>query len=62
MSKDISARALTDLITSPANFSLHLDETTAACSLIQLAVFVRYVKDVKMKGKVDILPAYRNSD
>uniref|UniRef100_A0A8C5M152 Uncharacterized protein n=1 Tax=Leptobrachium leishanense TaxID=445787 RepID=A0A8C5M152_9ANUR len=45
MSKDILAQVVADLISSPAKFSLQLDETTDVSNLSQLAVFVRYVKD-----------------
>ena len=45
MSNDILAQVVADLISSPAKFSLQLDETTDVSSLSQLAVFVRYVKD-----------------
>ncbi|XP_051957444.1 protein ZBED8-like [Xyrauchen texanus] len=44
MSKDILAQVVADLISSPAKFSLQLDETTDVSNLSQLAVFVRYVK------------------
>jgi hypothetical protein len=44
MSKDILAQVVADLITSPAKFSLQLDETTDVSNISQLAVFVRYVK------------------
>ncbi|GAA6099628.1 protein ZBED8 [Tachysurus ichikawai] len=44
MSKDILAQVFADLISSPARFSLQLDETTDVSNLSQLAVFVRYVK------------------
>lgn len=49
MSKDILAQVVADLISSPAKFSLQLDETTDVSSLSQLAVFVRYVKDDVIK-------------
>ncbi|KAM4725665.1 protein FAM200C-like [Anableps anableps] len=42
MSKDILARIVADLISSPAKFSLQLDETTDVSNPSQLAVFVRY--------------------
>ncbi|KAF2343334.1 protein of unknown function DUF4371 [Trinorchestia longiramus] len=45
MSKDILAQVFVDLISSPAKFSLQLDETTDVSNLSQLAVLVRYVKD-----------------
>ncbi|KAF2366051.1 protein of unknown function DUF4371 [Trinorchestia longiramus] len=45
MSKDILAQVVADLISSPAKFSLQLDETTDVSNLSQLAVLVRYVKD-----------------
>ena len=44
-SDDILAQIVSDLISSPAKFSLQLDETTDDASLSQLAVFVRYVKE-----------------
>lgn len=40
MSKDILAQVVVDLISSPAKFSLQLDETTDVSDLSQLAVFV----------------------
>ncbi|KAF2346976.1 hypothetical protein FHG87_022269 [Trinorchestia longiramus] len=49
MSKDILAQVVADLISSPAKFSLQLDETTDVFNLSQLAVFVRYVKDDVIK-------------
>ncbi|KAF2351899.1 Protein of unknown function DUF4817 [Trinorchestia longiramus] len=48
-SRDILAQAVADLISSPAKFSLQLDETTDVFNLSQLAVFVRYVKDDVIK-------------
>ncbi|KAF2348025.1 protein of unknown function DUF4371 [Trinorchestia longiramus] len=45
MTKDILAQVVADLISSPAKFSLQLDETTDVSNLNQLAVLVRYVKD-----------------
>ena len=47
MSKDILAQVVADLISSPAKFSLQLDETTDVSNLSQLAVFVRYVKTTR---------------
>ncbi|KAF2362980.1 protein of unknown function DUF4371 [Trinorchestia longiramus] len=49
MSRDILAQVVADLISSPAKFSLQLDETTDVFNLSQLAVFVRYVKDNVIK-------------
>ncbi|XP_045113670.1 protein ZBED8-like [Portunus trituberculatus] len=49
MSNDILAQVVADLISSPAKFSLQLDETTDVSSLCQIAVFVRYVKDDMIK-------------
>ena len=49
MSKDILAQVVAHLISSPAKFSLQLDETTDVSNLSQLAVFVRYVKDDVIK-------------
>ncbi|XP_045120467.1 protein ZBED8-like [Portunus trituberculatus] len=49
MSNDILAQVVADLISSPAKFSLQLDETTDVSSLCQLAVFVHYVKDDMIK-------------
>ncbi|XP_040275747.1 protein ZBED8-like [Bufo bufo] len=49
MSKDILAQIVADLISSPAKFSLQLDETTDVSNLSQLAVFMRYVKDDVIK-------------
>ncbi|XP_075712853.1 protein FAM200C-like [Rhinoderma darwinii] len=49
MSKDILTQVVANLISSPAKFSLQLDETTDVSNLSQLAVFVRYVKDDVMK-------------
>lgn len=49
MSKGILAQVVADLISSPAKFSLQLDETTDVSNLSQLAVFVRYVKDDMIK-------------
>ena len=48
-SDDILAQIVLDLISSPAKFSLQLDETTGVASLSQLAVFVRYVKEDVIK-------------
>jgi hypothetical protein len=44
MSDDILAQVVADLISSPAKFSLQLDETTDVSNLSQLVVFVRYIK------------------
>jgi hypothetical protein len=52
MSKDILAQVVADLISSPAKFSLQLDETTDVSNLSQLAVFVHYVKDDVIKEDV----------
>ncbi|CDQ91221.1 unnamed protein product [Oncorhynchus mykiss] len=52
MSKDILAQVVADLISSPAKFSLQLDETTDVSNLSQLALFVRYVKDDVIKEDV----------
>ena len=41
MSDDILAQVIADLISSPANFSLQLDESTDVSYLSQLVVFVR---------------------
>ncbi|KAF2345244.1 hypothetical protein FHG87_024000 [Trinorchestia longiramus] len=49
MSRDILAQVVADLISSPAKFSLQLDETIDVFNLSQLAVFVRYVKDDVIK-------------
>ena len=49
MSNDILAQVVADLISSPAKFSLQLDEITEVSSLSQLAVFVRYVKNDMIK-------------
>ncbi|KAF2364897.1 hypothetical protein FHG87_004346 [Trinorchestia longiramus] len=49
MSRDMLAQVVADLISSPAKFSLQLDETTDVFNLSQLAVFVRNVKDDVMK-------------
>ncbi|KAF2363132.1 Mpv17/PMP22 [Trinorchestia longiramus] len=49
MSRDILAQVVADLISSPAKFSLQLDETTDLFNLSQLAVFVRIVKDDVVK-------------
>lgn len=49
MSKDILAQVVAELISSPAKFSLQLDETTDVANLSQLAVFVRYLKDDMIK-------------
>ncbi|XP_073537818.1 protein FAM200C-like [Phyllobates terribilis] len=49
MSKDILAQVIADLISSPAKFSLQLNETTDVSNLSQLAVFVRCVKDNMIK-------------
>ena len=55
MYKDILAQVVADLISSPAKFSLQLDETTDVSNLSQLAVFVRYVKDDVIKEYFFIL-------
>ena len=49
LSDDILAQIVSDLISSPAKFSLQLDETTDVSNLRQLAVFVRYVKEDEIK-------------
>lgn len=49
MSNDILAQVVADLISSPAKFSLQLDETTNVSNLSQLVVFVCYVKDDMIK-------------
>lgn len=49
MSKDTLAQVVADLISSPAKFSLELDEATDVSNLSQIAVFVRYVKDDMIK-------------
>jgi hypothetical protein len=49
MSDDILAQVVADLISSPAKFSLQLDETTDVSNLSQLVVFVRYMKDDVIK-------------
>ena len=48
-SDDILTQIVSDLISSPAKFSLQLDETTDDTSLSQLAIFVRYVKEDVIK-------------
>ncbi|CAL1530815.1 unnamed protein product, partial [Lymnaea stagnalis] len=50
MGKEILAQGVSDLISSPAKFSLQLDETIDVSNLSQLAVFVRYVKDDVIEG------------
>ncbi|GAA6077220.1 protein ZBED8-like isoform X1 [Tachysurus ichikawai] len=66
MSKDILAQVVADLISSPAKFSLQLDETTDVSNLSQLAVFVRYVKALNhlnqqmQGGGVNIIEAEEN--
>ncbi|XP_040583539.2 protein FAM200C-like [Lepeophtheirus salmonis] len=49
MSNDILAQVVADLISSPAKFSLQLDETTDVSNLSQLVVFVRYMKEDVIK-------------
>ena len=49
MSDDILAQVVADLISSPAKFSLQLNETTDVSNLSQLVVFVRYMKDDVIK-------------
>ena len=49
MNNDILEQIVTDLISSPAKFSLQLDETTDVSNLCQLVVFVRYVKGAMIK-------------
>jgi len=49
MSDDILAQVVADLISSPAKFSLQLDETTDVSSLSQLVVIVCYMKDDAIK-------------
>ena len=49
MSDDILAQVVADLVSSPAKFSLQLDESTDVSNLSQLVVFVRYVKDNMIK-------------
>ena len=48
-SDDILAQMISDLISSPAKFSVQLDETTDVARLSQLAVFVRYLKEDMIK-------------
>uniref|UniRef100_G3NTB1 Uncharacterized protein n=1 Tax=Gasterosteus aculeatus TaxID=69293 RepID=G3NTB1_GASAC len=52
MSKDILAQVVADLISSPAKFSLQLDETTDVSNLSQLAVFVRYVRNSALRHRI----------
>ena len=52
MSDDILAEVVADMISSPAKFSLQLDETTDVSNLSQLVVFVRYMKDDVIKEDV----------
>ena len=50
MNNEILAQIVSDLISSPAKFSLQLDETTNVSNLSHFAVFMRYMKeDVKRK-------------
>ncbi|XP_039459195.1 protein ZBED8-like [Oreochromis aureus] len=49
MRKDILAQVVADLISSPAKFSLQLDESADVANLSHLTVFVRYVKDDMIK-------------
>ena len=49
MSDDILAQIASNLISSPAKFSLQLDGTTDDASLSQIAVFMRYVKEDVIK-------------
>ena len=60
MNDDILAQIVSDLISSPAKFSLQLDETTNVASLSQIAVFVRYVKEDVIKKDFFILSASNN--
>ena len=48
-SDDILAQIVSDLISSPAKFSLQLNETTDVATLSQIAVFVCYVKEDVIK-------------
>ena len=48
-SDDILAQIVSDLLSSPAKFSLQLDGTTDDANLSQLAVFVCYVKEDVIK-------------
>ncbi|KAF2351664.1 Ribonuclease H-like domain [Trinorchestia longiramus] len=50
MSRDILARVVADLISSPAKYSFELNKTTNNSNLSQLAVFVHYVKDHEIKA------------
>ena len=49
MSNEILAQVVADLISSPAKFSLQLDETTDVSNISQLVVFVCYMKDDVIK-------------
>ncbi|CDQ89772.1 unnamed protein product [Oncorhynchus mykiss] len=57
MSKDILAQVVADLLSSPAKFSLQLDETTDVSNLSQLAVFivvecVNYVRTSALRHRI----------
>ena len=61
MSDDILVKIVSDLISSPAKFSLQLNETTDVASLSQIAVFVRYVKEDVIKEDFFILSVSKTS-
>ena len=62
MSNDILAEVVADLISSPAKFNLHFDETNDVSNLSQFVVFVRYMKDNMMKeGVLNVLASYNNN-
>ena len=60
MNNDILDQMVSELILSPAKFSLQLDKTTDVASLSQLAVFVRYVKEDIIKKDFFIFSASNN--
>jgi len=55
MSDDILAQVVSDLISSLAEFSFQLNETTDVPNISQLVVFVCYIKDDVIKEDLFIL-------
>lgn len=55
MSNDILAQVVADLISIPKKFSCQLDENSDVSNLSMLVVFVRYIKDDKIKTDFFIL-------
>ena len=61
MKDDILAQIVSDLVSSPAKFSLQFDEATNVSNLSQLAVFVRYRKEDVKKEDFFLSAPYNNN-